>query len=66
MTVDPRFQGSGVGTQLLARAFEGYRQKGIQHISLNTQADNQPSQKLYKRFGFQPSGQKFPVWVVNL
>ena len=66
MTVDPAFQGSGVGTFLLAYAFERFRRDGIETITLNTQADNYASKKLYQRFGFQPSGQRFPVWVVDL
>jgi ribosomal-protein-alanine N-acetyltransferase len=66
MTVDPAFQGSGVGTFLLAYACERLRRHGIETITLNTQSDNHASRKLYQRFGFRPSGQRFPVWVVDL
>ena len=66
MTVDPAFQGSGVGTFLLAYACEMFRRQGIENITLNTQADNHASRKLYQRFGFRPSGQNFPVWAVDL
>ena len=66
VTVAPFFQGSGVGTRLLAHAFEGYRRRGLNMISLNTQADNSASKKLYQRFGFRPNGQRFPVWAVDL
>lgn len=66
MTVDPAFQGSGVGTFLLAYACERFRRDGIETITLNTQSDNLASRKLYQRFGFRPSGQRYPVWVVDL
>ena len=66
MTIDPAFQGSGIGTFLLANACDGYRRQGIKSVTLNTQADNHASQGLYQRFGFQPSGQRFPVWAVDL
>jgi ribosomal-protein-alanine N-acetyltransferase len=65
MTVDPAFQGSGVGTFLLGHTCERFRRDGIKTISLNTQANNHASRKLYQRFGFRPSGQRFPVWVVD-
>jgi len=66
MTVDPAFQGGGIGTLLLAHACDNYRRQGFKRISLNTQADNLASRSLYQRFGFRPSGQRFPVWVVEL
>ncbi len=66
MTVDPSFQGAGIGTFLLAYACAGYRRQGVRTISLNTQEDNHASRKLYQRFGFRPSAQRFPVWVVDI
>ncbi len=66
MTIDPVVQGCGIGTFLLAHACDGYRRQGIETVTLNTQADNHASQRLYQRFGFQPIGQRFPVWIVDL
>ena len=66
MTVDPTFQGEGVGSTLLIHAFEQYRSRGINTITLNTQADNRISKRLYQRFGFRPNGQRFPVWAIDL
>jgi ribosomal protein S18 acetylase RimI-like enzyme len=62
MTVHPEHQGKGIGAALLARAIEGYRLQNIHTASLNTQADNTASQRLYERFGFQPTGYTYPVW----
>jgi ribosomal protein S18 acetylase RimI-like enzyme len=63
MTVDPQWQGRGIGAALMARALEGYRRQKLRGVTLNTQADNFASQRLYTRFGFRPTGQKYPVWT---
>ena len=66
MTIDPTFQGSGIGTLLMAKTCDGYRRQGIKNVTLNTQADNHASRRLYHRFGFRPNGQRFPVWKVDI
>jgi ribosomal protein S18 acetylase RimI-like enzyme len=63
MTVDPAVQGRGIGAALLAHAIEGYRAKGLQAVTLNTQVDNLTSQRLYGRFGFQREAGEYPVWA---
>lgn len=63
MTVRPDVQGRGVGASLLAEALVQLEAKNLRHISLNTQIDNLASQRLYRRFGFEESGQSFPVWA---
>ena len=62
MTVHPQWQGLGIGAALMARALEGYRRRRVRAVTLNTQEDNVVSQRLYSRFGFRPTGQKYPVW----
>ncbi len=62
MTVHPDHQGEGIGAALLANALENYRLQNISTVTLNTQADNRPSQRLYERFGFEPTGHSYPVW----
>lgn len=66
ITVDPAAQKGGIGSALLAHALEGYALQGISTITLNTQLDNIASQKLYERFGFRQSGERFPVWSFQL
>lgn len=66
MTVHPAFQGLGIGAALLAEAFKQYRVAGVQRVSLNTQATNLVSKRLYGRFGFRPSGEAFPLWVRDM
>jgi ribosomal protein S18 acetylase RimI-like enzyme len=66
LTVDPTLQRSGIGTALLGHAIRRFHENGRYHITLNTQIDNTSSQYLYRKFGFQPNGQRFPVWVKRL
>lgn len=64
--VDPDLHRSGIGSALLAHAFQGYHKRGRHRITLNTQIENVASQYLYKKFGFFASGQRFPVWIKQL
>ncbi|MCP4359978.1 MAG: GNAT family N-acetyltransferase [Chloroflexi bacterium] len=66
LTVNPIYQGYGVGSALLVHALSSYHQHGLHTVSLNTQIDNLPSQALYKKFGFQASGARLPVWLKEL
>jgi ribosomal protein S18 acetylase RimI-like enzyme len=66
MTVRPDRQGRGVGRALLIAALEGYQRLKLQAVSLNTQATNIASRRLYEKFGFRPAGEELPVWVLPL
>jgi ribosomal protein S18 acetylase RimI-like enzyme len=66
MAVHPDFQGQGIGRALLRHTLEGYRAHNVELATLNTQADNWPSKKLYRKFAFQPAPPSFAVWVCNL
>jgi len=65
MTVRPDSQGRGIGAALLDRALEGYRKRKLRGVTLNTQEDNLVSQRLYHRFGFTPTGLRYPVWTYS-
>jgi ribosomal protein S18 acetylase RimI-like enzyme len=64
LTVRPAAQGLGVGSALLNAGLDGYRQRGVSRLSLNTQLDNLASHRLYRRFGFQAVGDELPVWAM--
>lgn len=66
ITVDPGVQQSGVGSALLTSAFDHYRHKGLQLVTLNTQVDNAASQRLYEKFGFRVIGNQIPMWSKTL
>ncbi len=64
--VDPAWQGRGIGHMLLLEALRLAQQAGATRAILNTQATNQRSQHLYRRFGFRPTGDSFAVFVLDL
>lgn len=53
LAVHPQVQGQGVGKRLLAESISHFHQSGIHRVSLNTQANNTASRRLYEQFGFQ-------------
>jgi ribosomal-protein-alanine N-acetyltransferase len=61
LAVHPHEQGQGVGRQLLAQAIDYARMEQATTISLNTQVNNIAAQRLYRRFGFQPTRHMIPV-----
>lgn len=66
ITVDPNAQGLGVGSHLLAHAIRGYQRRGAIDMTLNTESANIGAQRLYKRFGYKPSGHRFPLYTMPL
>jgi len=66
LTVHPKKQGFGIGSALLKHAFAYYYRQGLYNVSLNTQVENSASQKLYLKFGFRPSQQRLPIWILDI
>jgi ribosomal protein S18 acetylase RimI-like enzyme len=40
--------------------------RGFDRVTVNTQADNLSSQQLYGALGFQPTGQRYPMYAQSL
>lgn len=66
LATHPRFQGQGIGAQMLHQAMTTLLEHGAHTITLNTQTDNLPSQRLYRRFGFTETPQVVDVMVKML
>ncbi len=66
LMVHPEKQGLGIGSALLSHAFAYYHRRGFYTVSLNTQVENISSQKLYLKFGFKPSQQLLPIWILDI
>jgi ribosomal-protein-alanine N-acetyltransferase len=66
IAVHPAHQGRGVGALLLHDALRALWKLGAERVSLNTQTDNYYSQRLYRRFGFEPIGDSVTVWEREL
>lgn len=63
LAVLPAFQGQGLGYALVARLLADFGQRGVWHVSVNTQNDNLASLALYTHMGFRPNGDEFPVYL---
>jgi ribosomal-protein-alanine N-acetyltransferase len=66
IAVRPTYQGRGVGAALLDGALRALWQRGAEYVTLNTQSDNRYSQRLYRRFGFEATGDLATVWELRL
>ncbi|HEY5304532.1 MAG TPA: GNAT family N-acetyltransferase [Acidimicrobiales bacterium] len=52
ISVDPAFQGHGLGRVMLAQGLASLRHKGVHRAVLFVDADNASAQRLYRSFGF--------------
>ncbi|MDW8299872.1 MAG: GNAT family N-acetyltransferase [Anaerolineae bacterium] len=66
LAVLPEAQGSGIGGTLLSELLSSFVKRGILAASVNTQASNVRSQRLYERYGFTRSGLDIPCWRIML
>ncbi len=56
-------QGRGVGRALVADLIRRMASQGLSHLTVNTQSDNTVSLSLYRKIGFQETGDRYPVYV---
>jgi len=63
LAVDPQQQGQHIASALVADLLDRFNQEDILYVTVNTQADNSPSLKVYQRFGFQSTGERIPVYL---
>lgn len=66
IAVHPDHQGHGIGTLLLHDALSALWRYGTERVTLNTQTDNRYSQRLYRRFGFEPTGDFTTAWELQV
>jgi ribosomal protein S18 acetylase RimI-like enzyme len=65
LAVDPGYQKKGLGSKLLSDLLDRFFAAGILDVSVNTQADNQQSLDLYRKFGFVELPETYPVFQYN-
>jgi ribosomal-protein-alanine N-acetyltransferase len=66
LAVRPEFQGRGYGRALVEHLLHEFGLRGFDRVSVNTQTDNSPSLRLYRRLGFRDTGQSYPVLTLML
>jgi ribosomal-protein-alanine N-acetyltransferase len=62
LAVHPEWQQHGIGERLVGKALEELEEARARIITVNTQADNAESLRLYHRLGFERAGQPWGVW----
>ena len=66
LAVFPDRQGHGYGRALVQHVIRLHARRGLRRVSVNTQSDNLRSQELYKSLGFQETGQRYPLFQIDL
>jgi len=66
LAVRPADQGKGLGYALVANLIQQSSQHGISHLTVNTQSDNTASLALYQRMGFRETGERYPVYQLQV
>ena len=62
LAVEPRYQGRGIGRELVLHALTALGRLGLGRMTVNTQADNLPSQRLYQSLGFRETGMRIRLY----
>lgn len=65
LAVNPGLQGRNVGTTLLHDLVQRCRSERLWQITINTQDDNHASLALYRKVGFELTGENFPVFIFS-
>jgi ribosomal protein S18 acetylase RimI-like enzyme len=66
LAVTTRMQGHGIGYLLVQDLLTQSRRAGLHRMTVNTQSDNSISLALYKKIGFELTGEHYTVFVFQL
>jgi ribosomal protein S18 acetylase RimI-like enzyme len=66
LAVRPSLQGRGLGRALVADLVQQAERHGMYRLTVNTQSDNAASLALYKKTGFRESGERYPVYQLQV
>jgi ribosomal-protein-alanine N-acetyltransferase len=66
LAVHPSLQGKGIGYSLLHDLLSQLIMRGNRTVTVNTQKDNQASLNLYKKAGFQITGEEYPFYQLYI
>jgi ribosomal-protein-alanine N-acetyltransferase len=66
LAVRPELQGRGVGRALVADLIQQAERHAMYHLTVNTQSDNSSSLALYRRIGFRETGERYPVYQLQV
>lgn len=66
LAVLPSHQGKGIGYALVRDALERFTSRGVSTVTVNTQGHNLSSLAVYRKAGFEISGETFPVYLFKV
>ena len=66
LAVHPDLQGRGMGRALIADLVHQAERRGLYRLTVNTQDDNAGSLALYKKTGFHETGERYPVYQLEI
>jgi ribosomal protein S18 acetylase RimI-like enzyme len=66
LAVRPELQGRGLGRALVADLIQQADRHGMYRLTVNTQSDNIASLALYKHLGFRETGERYPVYQLQI
>jgi ribosomal-protein-alanine N-acetyltransferase len=66
LAVRPELQGRGVGRALVVDLIQQSERRSIYHLTVNTQSDNSASLALYRKTGFRETGERYPVYQLQV
>jgi ribosomal protein S18 acetylase RimI-like enzyme len=66
LAVRPTLQGRGVGLALVADLVRQAERRELFRLTVNTQSDNAASLALYKKTGFHETGERYPVYQLEV
>jgi ribosomal-protein-alanine N-acetyltransferase len=66
LAVRPDLQGRGLGRALVADLIQQADRHGMYHLTVNTQSDNAASLTLYQKTGFRETGDRYPVYQLQV
>ena len=66
LAVTPKFQGQYIGQALVQNMLKHFHRPWIQEITVNTQQDNIVSLNLYRKMGFKPTGDEYPIYLYKI
>ena len=66
LAVRPELQGFGLGRALIADLIQQADRHAMYRLTVNTQSDNAASLALYKKTGFRETGERFPVYQLQI
>lgn len=66
LAVHPAHQRKGIASALMHQLMIEFKRRNLKELSVNTQLGNQPSQRLYERYGFFRNGYDIELWRKRL